>query len=173
MMIRKVTARTKSFKGRILGLGIILFFLHLACGVVSAQPISSSELINNARQYDRKTVVYEGEVIGDIMRRGEYAWINLYDGKNAIGIWINASLVKDIAYVGSYKTRGEIIEVTGIFNRACQEHGGDLDIHALAMRKISAGRPVQERLNTGKGNLAIVLLVILCLVWILSLLKRR
>jgi hypothetical protein len=156
-----------------------LVFVCAACAVclvpgsLFAQPISSTELINNTRLYDRKTVVYEGEVIGDIMRRGDYAWINVYDGKNAIGIWINISLIKDITYVGSYKTRGDAVEITGIFNRACAEHGGDLDIHALAIRKTSAGRPIQERLNTAKRNLAVVLLGILCLVWILSLLKRR
>jgi hypothetical protein len=138
-----------------------------------AQPISSSELINNAKQYDGKTVVYEGEVIGDVMVRGDYAWINVNDTKNAIGIWINQSLTKEIAFVGNYKTRGDWIEVTGTFQRACLQHGGDLDIHALGIRKISQGRQIRERLNPGKRNQAIALLVILGLVWILTLLKRK
>ena len=138
-----------------------------------AQPISSTELINNAKQYDGKTVTYEGEVIGDIMRRGDYAWINVNDGENAIGIWLKSALTKDIVYTGSYKSKGDRIEVTGIFHRACPEHGGDLDMHAQAINKISSGRLVVGKNNSGKSNLATLLLGILCVIWILILLKRR
>ena len=138
-----------------------------------AQPLSSTELIKNARQYDGKVVVYEGEVIGDIMLRQDFAWINVNDGENAIGIWLPASLVKETSYTGSYKSKGDVLEITGIFHRSCTEHGGDLDIHGQAIRKITSGRLVQERLNPGKRNLAIILLGILGLIWILSLLKRR
>jgi hypothetical protein len=144
-----------------------------ACGYCFAQPISSTELINNAKFYDGKTVVYEGEVIGDIMVRGDYAWINVNDGNSAIGIWINTSLIKDIAYKGSYKSKGDWIEVTGTLQRACPVHGGDLDIHALAIKKISLGRNIGERLIPVKKNQVIILAVILCLVWILKLLKRK
>jgi hypothetical protein len=157
-----------------------LFFIFLTCvlvswcpGVLFAQPISSTELINNAKQYDGKQVVYEGEVIGDIMARGDYAWINVNDGVNAIGIWIEKAQAKDILYSGSYKSKGDRVEVVGVFQRACLQHGGDLDIHAQSLRKISPGRVVVERLNLGKRNLIFVLLGILCLVWILRLLKTK
>jgi hypothetical protein len=138
-----------------------------------AQPISSSELINHAKEYDGKVVVYAGEVIGDIMQRGDYAWINVNDGKNAIGIWINVSLVKEITYTGSYKSLGDEVEITGIFQRACAEHGGDLDIHAQAIRKLASGRPQQHKLNPAKLNQAIILLGITCLIWIFSRFKHK
>jgi hypothetical protein len=138
-----------------------------------AQAISSTELINNAKQFDGKQVVYEGEVIGDVMLRGDYAWINVNDSNKAIGVWVKASLAKAISYTGSYKSKGDWIEVVGIFNRACPEHGGDLDIHAQSLRKISSGRYIQERLNPGKRDQAVVLLGILGFVWILTRLKRR
>lgn len=141
--------------------------------VAYAQPISSTELISNAKQYDAKLVTYEGEVIGDVMVRGDYAWINVNDGKNAIGIWIPKSLTKDILYTGSFKSKGDWIEITGVFQRACPEHGGDLDIHAQTMRKISAGRPIFERLNLDKRNLILILAGILLLIWILTLFKHR
>ncbi|MFA5410737.1 MAG: DNA-binding protein [Candidatus Omnitrophota bacterium] len=149
-----------------------LFFLALS-GVCFAQAISSSELINDAEFYDGKIVVYAGEVIGDVMVRGESAWLNISDGENAIGVWLNKNLVKDILYTGSYKSRGDWLEVTGFFQRACPEHGGDLDIHAQALRQISPGRATSERLNPGKRNQALALLGILCLVWILRRLKEK
>lgn len=144
-----------------------------ACSYCYAQPVSSTELINNAKLYDGKVVVYTGEVIGDIMVRGEYAWINVNDGKNAIGIWIDKSLTSEILYTGSYKSRGDRLEITGIFQRACVQHGGDLDIHTQAIKKISTGRRIFEELNLNKRNSVFVLLGALGVVWILSQLKLR
>lgn len=138
-----------------------------------SQPVPSTELINNAKQYDGKTVIYEGEVIGDIMKRGDFAWLNVNDGKNAVGIWVRASLIKDISYAGSYKATGDRVEVTGVFNRACVEHGGDLDIHAGTLRKTASGRIIQGHLSGRKKELALLLLGLLVLTWILTLLRRK
>lgn len=138
-----------------------------------AQPISSRELINNTKGYDGKTIVYAGEVIGDIMQRGNHAWINVYDGENTIGIWVDSSLIKEINYTGSYKSKGDEIEIIGVFRRACPEHGGDLDIHAETLRKIRSGVILNKRLNLNKKNLSLVLLGILCLILILRRLKTR
>jgi len=140
---------------------------------VFCQNLSSSELIGNAKEYDAKLVTYAGEVIGDIMVRGEFAWVNISDGDNALGVWINASLLKEINFTGNYKNRGDKVEVTGIFHRACPEHGGDLDIHAQSLRKLGIGRIVNQRLNLDKKNLSIVLFGALILIWILTLFKHK
>jgi len=178
-------SKAKSHKSQVIShklrlLKIVLFLmllftygLQLMTYNLFAQSVSSTELINNAKVYDGKVVVYEGEVIGDIMVRGDYAWINVNDGQNAIGIWMDKDLTKDILYTGSHKFKGDWIEVAGIFHRACLEHGGDLDIHAQAVRKLRPGRQIIERLNISKRNLVFVLLGVLCLVWILKQLKLR
>jgi hypothetical protein len=160
---------------RRLSIGGWLFLLGLVLmsPICYAQPIPSSDLINNARQYDGKTVMYTGEVIGDIMKRGEFAWLNLNDGVNAIGIWVSLSQIKDLAVTGGYKRVGDSIEVTGVFHRACPEHGGDLDIHAQAVRKLASGRQLQERLNIDEIRFAVILLGILGAVWILTLLGKK
>ena len=154
-------------------LWLVVYGLFLLRAICYAQPISSTELINNAKQYDGKIVVYAGEAIGDIMKRGEFAWVNVNDGSNAIGIWVNSAQINDITVIGGYKKIGDAIEVTGVFHRACPEHGGDLDIHAQAVRKIASGRRLQERLNVSEINFAVILLGILGAVWILTLLKRK
>jgi hypothetical protein len=138
-----------------------------------AEDVSSVELINNARQYDGKEVTYKGEVIGDIMTRKEFVWINVNDGVNAIGIWSNKDLVKDIVYTGNYKSRGDIVEVKGVFHRACLEHGGDLDIHIDELRKINSGMVIRERPGAAKIKQAFVLSGILGLALILSQLKKE
>lgn len=77
-----------------------------------------------------KTIEYEGEIIGDIMKRGSYTWINVHDDANAVGVWVPAMEMGNVKYSGQYKYTGDIIRVTGTFHRACIEHGGDMDIHA-------------------------------------------
>ncbi len=142
-----------------------------------AQAISSAELINNAKRYDDNTVIYTGEVIGDVMERakGIYAWVNVNDGVNAIGICLGKELFGGIktGNIGGYKSRGDIIEIKGVFHRSCIEHGGDLDIHAVSLRKVKDGLVISEKIDMVKRNLAIILAGGLCLVSILNRLKRK
>jgi hypothetical protein len=143
-------------------IGLIFF-----CGTVCyAQHISSTELINNAKEYDGKGVVYVGEAVGDVMVRGDFAWVNINDGENAIGVWLNKELAKEIQFTGSYHNKGDRLEITGVFQRNCIQHGGDMDIHAQSIRKISPGRVVGEELDTGKRNFIFILLAVLCLVFV-------
>lgn len=158
---------------------LILFLLSTVgyrLSTIFAQPVSSTELIENAQAYDGKTIAYAGEVIGDIMRRGNFAWINISDGEKAIGIWLEGSLLEQADLLaGSYRSTGDLIEVIGDFHRACPEHGGDLDIHAFQIKRIALGRynPEASALNTGKRNAAVILLGALALVWILMQLKFK
>jgi len=122
--------------------------------------VSSTDLINNAKQYDGKSVNYQGEVIGDVMVRGENAWININDKKNAIGIWLSSGLAKEISFTGSYKFKGDVIEVEGIFHKSCSLHGGDLDIHAKTIKLITKGYGIEEIIPSGKVNLVITFFII-------------
>lgn len=148
--------------------GVALLFF---CAVCYAPPLSSTELINKAKEYDGQSVVYTGEVIGDVMVRGDFAWLNLNDGENAIAIWLDKEAAKEIQFTGSYRAKGDQLEVTGVFHRACIQHGGDLDIHAQGIRKIAPGQTVERELNLTKRNIAFILLGILCLV--LIFVRRR
>ncbi|MDD5174292.1 MAG: DNA-binding protein [Candidatus Omnitrophica bacterium] len=155
----------------------MLIFLVIECclmlNTAYGESVSSNELISNARQYNGKTVRYEGEVIGDIMKRGDHAWININDGQNAIGIWAEGASVKDIAYTGGYKSKGNKVEIIGIFHRACVEHGGDLDIHAQTIRKLSSGGVISDTLNLKKLKIIVILLGILLFIWILELMQGK
>lgn len=155
----------------VLSFGFTLFVFSFT--LVFAQSISGTELISNAKQYDGKEVLYSGEVIGEVMARGDYAWVNINDGENALGVWIDKKLISDIAYTGSYKNQGGRVQVSGIFHRACPEHGGDLDIHAEALKKLSAGYPIPHSLNQERKKIALQLLGALCLVLILKRLRRK
>lgn len=168
------TEKLKNFKTT-----VFLFFSFLVLSFFSspvlsvAQSISSSELINNAKQYDGKLITYSGEVIGDVMLRGEFAWVNINDGDNAVGVWMSAALAKEINFMGTYKSQGDILEITGTFHRVCLEHGGDLDIHAQALRKIGGGKIINHKLDFFKVKLIFILCGVLFLIWISSLFRRK
>lgn len=140
---------------------------------VFAKSMSSNEFIKNTKEYDGKSVTYTGEVVGEVMLRGEFAWVNINDGDNALGVWMGASLAKEIKFAGNYKNRGDNLEITGIFHGACLEHGGDLDIHAQVVRKLGNGRIISQRLNSDKKNLSLILFGALLLIWILTLFRHR
>lgn len=156
----------------------IVFFLlsSVLCSLPSvscAESISSTELIQNAAQYDNKIVAYEGELIGSELRRGDFAWLNLHDGQNAIGVWATGSQIKDIRYGGNYKMRGDWVRVRGIFHRACVEHGGALDIHADDVVVVRQGGAVSEALDQRKIFLMVFLLGVLACLLIIRILQKR
>lgn len=132
--------------------------LYLPC---YAQSLTSIELISNAKEYDGKTLTYQAEVVGDIMIRNNGAWLSLNDGLNALGVWINKDLVKDIQYTGNYKAKGDILEVFGTFHRSCPEHGGDLDIHAQKVVKVSSGIPVSQVIEGRKIKISLFLFLLI------------
>jgi len=139
----------------------------------SAQTPTSLELINNAKQYDGKIITYKGEVIGEIMIRGEHAWVHVNDGIIAIGIWTPKTLIGDIRYAGDYHKKGDIVEVSGMFHRSCLEHGGDLDIHASEIMKITPGSPDIHPISRKKVYIGVCSLIFVLLFYALKKFFQR
>ena len=152
---------------------IALLILSAAQCVAQAEVkyYTSAELINGANVIDGSIVTYKGEIVAAIMNRGESSWINLNDGFNAVGIWCRSASLGDVRTMGDYKNEGDTVEVTGVFHRACPEHGGELDIHADRVRIVATGFPVEERVSVYRINIAIVFFV-LTLLAVVVLRKR-
>jgi hypothetical protein len=132
---------------------------------------TSGQLVEKPKDYNGKTVTFTGESIGEVMVRGDYAWIHLNDdaymelnveegaklgGYNSgIAVWIPSSLTVPIDTYGDYKHEGSIVQVSGTFNAACKEHGGDLDIHATTLSVIRPGHVVADPIAPWKAALAV------------------
>jgi hypothetical protein len=126
-----------------------------------AQSVSSVELIEKAKEYNNQIVEYEGEVVGDVMGRGNFAWVNVNDGKNAIGVFGKKELINNvIQHKGSYNCKGDIIRVRGVFCRACPQHGGDLDIHLKEVVKVKNGYFIVHHASGSKAITAIGLSIV-------------
>lgn len=143
---------------------------------VSPNEPSSGGLVDAPKEWDGKTVSFTGEAIGEAMVRGDKAWIHLNDdayylenveegahlgGYNTgMAVWIDASLAKQIQFFGDYKHEGDVAKVSGVFNAACAEHGGDMDIHATSLEILTSGRDAKDPVKTDKVVWAVVLALI-------------
>ena len=120
----------------------LLLLATPAVALADGNAVDSNDLIDHAKDYDNQIVVYEGEVIGDILNRGDHAWLAIFDGNNTISVYVTAGQAKQISTVGGYGKQGDTVRIEGVFHRACAEHGGDLDIHANSMVVLSPGSDV-------------------------------
>ena len=153
----------------------MIFLLLLLPSGAAAETgvVTSTDLIEQSQSLDGLTITYTGEVIGDIMQRGAYTWINVSDGTNAIGVWTPTALLGDIQLAGRYATRGDVVTVTGVFNKACREHGGDLDIHALQIVLISKGYSTTHAINPYYIALTVFFVLVDIMIFARVLSKKR
>jgi len=133
---------------------MIAFFIMiiLTSSAFAAEQIpllTSDQIINQAKEMDGKPIQYEGEIIGDVLSRGEFAWLSISDGANALSVYLPMSEIPENPVIGRYATRGDLVTITGIFHRACSEHGGDMDIHGLSLELKEAGFTIPVR-TSGK-----------------------
>ncbi len=169
---------------------LALLALVVSPGLAYGEVVSSSDLIENSSKFDGQVVVFRGEVVGDILRRGEYAWITVNDdvysrrpvreggklegGNQGFGIWVPVRETREIRHIGGYRHRGDIVEIVGIFNQSCPQHGGDMDIHALELSVIQPGRSYQEIPNLRRALVALLLMVLsLSMFWLSKWRQRR
>lgn len=137
---------------------------------------SSTQLVEKPKQYNGARVTFTGEAIGEVMVRGDYAWIHLNDdaymdrnveegaklgGYNSgMAVYVPAALTRQIDTYGDYKHEGSIVQVAGTFNAACKEHGGDMDIHADSVTLIRPGHVVDDSVPVWKAVLAAALMAL-------------
>lgn len=124
-----------------------------------------NRVIGDLMGYDQHEIEVEGEVIGDLMARRKGFWLNIDDGTDSIGIWVPKHLMPQIEYVGSYDSKGDILMIRGIFNRACPSHGGETDIHALEIKSIRRGYPLSHPISEKKRQWSVILI---CLVMVIT-----
>lgn len=139
-------------------------FLVLLASTAESTVLGSEELIVNASVYDGQIVEYSGEVVGVPMKRGDMAWVNIHDGVNAIGVLCDSNLLEGITYYGNYHHTGDTVQVTGVFHKADEECGGDLDIRCTQLTVLEQGRITEHPLSIpqiGFSSLAILFLLLL------------
>ena len=123
-------------------------------------PSAVTDLVERAAELDGRRVALEGEAIGSPMIRDSGAWVNIADRSGALGVWMGAETARGIARFGSYGAVGDTLRVTGVFHRACAEHGGDMDVHADGTIVTAPGRPVAHPVPAGRVVAALALALV-------------
>ncbi|MDP2652427.1 MAG: hypothetical protein Q8Q08_00145 [Candidatus Omnitrophota bacterium] len=140
---------------------------------VPPQRFSSAQLIKNAKAVDGFSVVFSGEVVGDVLRRDDHAWVNLRDDAGFIGVWMPLELADKVALPGDYFHAGDTVEVTGRFFRADERLGGELCIRADTLTVLAPGFAIPRSLNATKIQAAAALLLGIAVLGIFHLITKK
>jgi hypothetical protein len=132
---------------------------------LSQRALTPAMLIEEASALAGQQVTVIGEVIGPVLRRGAFCWINLGQNGSAIGIWVRAEQAAQVGSGGGYGKKGDTVAATGILRTSCSEHGGELDFHADALAITAKGGYGSSRLRFDSWPAAIVMMTagVLCL----------
>lgn len=148
-------------------------FAPLPPGVTPAL-VTDRDLVERSAELDGQWVAFQGEALGDLMVRGDTAWLNVGGGNFAIGVLMPAVQGARVKTLGSYRFYGDVVRVVGIFHRADPAQGGDLDIVASSLEVVTPGRPRPEPPVGSRVYLAVGLaLLALALFRAARLVRRR
>jgi hypothetical protein len=154
---------------------IIITSILIFCGVglSFAETRNVKDVIKNSAQLDGKNLTLEGEAIGHLMKKGEFAWVNINDQTECIGVWASYAELAKIRHLGKYAVTGDWVRVYGVFNNHCPAHGGDTDIHAASLVVLTKGSARNFAYDQKKANILIFLIGVLICLYIIKILKRR
>ncbi len=149
-----------------------IFITLILLGFCSAS-VPVTTLIEQGKDYDKKNVEIQGEVIGDILKHKHKTWINVLSPEGmAIGVACSDAQAAQIKHVGNYKCRGDIVFVRGIFYRFAQAESGETMIEAQDVRIVQPGQEIVHKINL-KRFLIAGIISILVLLSTGSLILRR
>lgn len=139
---------------------LTVFIFAFSFNVKAQSETRINDLVEKAKELDGSQVIVQGEVIGECLERGEYSWININDGTNAMGVWVKSSDAKQLEFYGDYHHVGDTVRITATFQRACKEHGGEADLHSITVEKIQSGQKVKENISYLKLITTTILVII-------------
>ena len=147
---------------------LLLFFPGVKAAGAEEAPVRVDTLTlqEHWEEYDGEEVIFVGEAVGDVMVRGDHAWVTLNDdhysrralreagelrgGNSGIGVWLPRREAEKIGRLGRYGSMGDRVEVRGVFHADCSQHGGDFDIHATSLEVLERGRDLNDSPDSGK-----------------------
>lgn len=115
---------------------------------------------------DGRTVIFAGEVVGDVLRRSGGAWVQLNDDDYALeigpfgphrerrgfsgglAVWLPDGLHEGLGEPGRHGRRGDVVLVEGTFLRADPDDGGGMSVRARTLEALAPSIPIEEPLNT-------------------------
>jgi hypothetical protein len=124
--------------------------------------VDSNVLYDCPGTFDESLIRYRGEVVGDVLRRRDGAWVQLNDdiyagdagplpahrdfrgGNAGVGVFIPHDLAEQISFVGGPRFHGDVLEVVGVFHRVDPEADEVAIIRARQGEVVRPGRPFED-----------------------------
>lgn len=137
--------------------------------------VTSSRVVECPEAFDGQVVTYIGEVIGDVLRRGDGAWVLMNDDDYALevgplsshgefrgynsglSVWLEGDLPDLVTHPGGPHWRGDVLQVQGVVHRTDPADGGGLTIRASRARVLAEAVPLSRPLNLPQAIAAGVL----------------
>ncbi len=126
----------------------------------SSLPVAAiGDLVGRAGEMDGSQVRIVGEAVGDLMVRGDHAWLNVLDASGlAIGVYLPKAEALKVRVLGGYSQKGDAVDLTGVFHSSCSLHDGEPDIHADSLVRVQEGGKVQHPVSSARMALSGLLL---------------
>jgi len=127
----------------------------------AVQEVSPAVLASADAEFDGATVSFSGEVISESLRAdADHVWLNILSDGVAIGVYMPNEMAEPVTTFGDYGHTGDIVEVVGVFSEACDQHGGDMDIHAVSLDLLEPGTETEHKVQWWKGIIGAIGLLI-------------
>lgn len=116
--------------------------------VMTSTSVDIRMLLAAGERQDGREVEFSGEATGEpINADARHRWVNVKSNGAMIGVYMDEDLAGGITSYARYEHGGDVLVITGTYHLACEEHNGELDVHASDVRVVLAGtareHPVQ------------------------------
>lgn len=137
--------------------------------------VTSSEVVECPDVFDQRSVLYIGEVIGDVLSRDGGAWVLMNDdayalesgplptygafrGTNSgLAVWLEGDIADLVTHPGSSSWRGDVLAVRGVLLRADPDDGGGLTIRATDAEVVAPAVRLSRPLHRTQAIAALLL----------------
>ena len=149
--------RTYTF---LLVMSMFLMAPSVALGVVV--DVTPATLTSLVEDLDGATVRFTAEVVSEALRADDaHVWLNMSGDGVAIGVYMPTEMAEQVTTFGDYGHDGDVVEVLGVYNEACDQHGGDMDVHAESLVVLTAGSEREHgRPQLWKGAIGVIGLLV-------------
>lgn len=160
----------------------------IVCPAAPTRTVQASTLIDCGELFDGQQVTYRGEAIRAVLQRDGHAIVQVNDdpyaqagplperrthlgGNSGMTVVMPLDAADRITFLGSYRAQGDLLAVTGTFQRASNVLGGEPAIHASSVEVVRAGHFISHVVSQRRVATAVALVIAVAVLF--GLTRRR
>lgn len=137
------------------------------------QIVALQSLVKEPDKYNQKMVFLQAEAIGEPLTTDTGIWLNLgSDGYNIAVFLEEKEMLEKIDYWGSYREKGDIVGIKGIFYKNCPIHN-QRGIHLIDLSIKEQGKEIEHKTSQQKRRVGVIGLIICLTIGIIYFIKVK